>query len=283
MQRKVILVLSVVLAASFGRMLAQDAPAPGAGGQRLGRGGGQFAGMQRVAGEVTVVSGATLTLKTEDGGTVQVVTTDNTRVMKGNGGGSSGQPSTATIKVSDLKPGDGLTAMGNLDAPNKTLHAAMIVAVDAAVIKAARVNWGKTYILGKVTAIDMDNAKMTVQRPDGSSQVTIGFDETTSFKRGRVNLSELGEMGGGGFGGAGRGGRAGGAPPPQQQAESITLADIKVGDTVSGQGAVKAGVFIPGELTVATPGQGGRRRPNGAPGSPPSDGGATPPAGAGLN
>jgi len=277
MQRKVIVVLSVVLTASFGRMLAQDAPAPG--GQRPGRGGGQFAGMQRVAGEVTAVSGATLTLKTQDGGTVQVVTTDNTRVMKGNGGGASGEPSTATIKVSDLKPGDGLTAMGNLDAPNKTLHAAMILAVDAAQIKAAKANWGKTYILGKVTAIDMDNAKMTVQRPDGSSQVTIGFDETTSFKRGNVTL---GEMGGieprRGFGGNGR---QGGASPPQ--GESITLADIKVGDTVSGQGAVKSGVFIPGDLTVATPGQGRRRGPNGAPGAPPADGGATPPSGAGLS
>jgi hypothetical protein len=284
MQRKVIVVLSVVLAASFGSLLAQDAPAPGAGGQRPGRGGGQFGG-QRVAGEVTAVSGATLTVKTEDGGTVQVVTTDNTRVMKGNGGGTSGQPGAATVKVADLKVGDGLTAMGNLDAPNKTLHAAMIVAVDAAQIKAAKANWGKTYIAGKVTAIDMDNATMTVQRPDGSSQVTIGFDETTSFKRGRANLNmELfGAGGGAGFGGGGGGGRrpgGGGAP----EAESITLADIKVGDTVAGQGTVKAGVFVPGELTVATPGQGGgRRRPNGAPGGPPPDGSATPPPGAGLS
>jgi hypothetical protein len=281
MQRKIILVLSVVLAASFGSLLAQDAPA--AGGQRPGRGGGQFAGMQRVAGEVTAVSGATVTLKTEDGSTAQVVTTDNTRVMKGNGGGASGQPSTTAIKVSDLKPGDGLTAMGNLDAPNKTLHAAIIIAVDAAQIKVAKANWGKTYIAGKVTAIDMDNARMTVQRPDGSSQVTIGFDETTSFKRGRANLNmEMFGAGGGGFGGGG-GRRQGGGGAPE--AESITLADIKVGDTVAGQGAVKAGVFVPGELTVAIPGQGGRRRPNGAPGSPPPppDGGATPPMGAGLN
>jgi hypothetical protein len=277
MQRKVIIVLSVVLTASFGQLLAQDAPAAGAGGQRPGRGGGQFAGMQRVAGEVTAVSGATVTIKTEDGGTAQVVTTDNTRVMKGNGGGASGQPSTTTIKVSDLKAGDGLTAMGNLDAPSKTLHAAMIVAVDAAQIKAAKANWGKTYIAGKVTAIDMDNAKMTVQRPDGSSQVTIGFDETTSFKRGRANLNL--EIFGGGGGGAGRRPGGGGAP----EAESITLADIKVGDTVAGQGSVKAGVFVPGELTVATPGQGGRRRPNGAQGAPPPDGGATPPTGAGLS
>jgi hypothetical protein len=243
-------------------MSAQDTPAGGGGG-RQGR-GGQFAGMQRVAGEVTAVAGANITIKTEAGATMQVVTTDNTRVMKGNGGGASGEPSAAAVKVADLKAGDGLTAMGNLDAPNKTLHAALVIAVDAAQIKAAKANWGKTYIAGKVTAIDMDNAKMTVQRPDGSTQLTIGFDETTSFKRGRanVNLEMFGREGGGFGGGGGRGRRPGGAP----EAESITLADIKVGDQVAGQGTVKAGVFVPGELTVATPGQGRRRGGNGGPG-----------------
>jgi len=230
--------------------------------------------MQRVAGEVTAVAGANITIKTEAGGTMQVVTTDNTRVMKGNGGGASGEPSAAAVKVSDLKAGDGLTAMGNLDAPNKTLHAALVIAVEAAQIKAAKANWGKTYIAGKVTAIDLDNARMTVQRPDGSTQLTIGFDETTSFKRGRanVNLEMFGGEGGGGFGGGGgRGRRPGGAP----EAESITLADVKVGDQVSGQGSVKAGVFVPGELTVATPGQGRRRGGNGGPG----DGSPTTPTG----
>jgi hypothetical protein len=259
LRRTIVFGLSLVLVAPLCPISAQDAPA--AAGGRQGR-GGQFAGMQRVAGEVTAVAGANITIKTEAGVTMQVVTTDNTRVMKGNGGGS-GEPSAAAIKVSDLKAGDGLTAMGNLDAPNKTLHAALVIAVDAAQIKAAKANWGKTYIAGKVTAIDMDNAKMTVQRPDGSAQLTIGFDETTSFKRGRANVN-LEMFGGerGGFGGGGRARGQGGAP----EAESITLADVKVGDQVAGQGTVKAGVFIPGELTVATPGQGRRRGGNGGPG-----------------
>ena len=42
----------------------------------------QFEGMQRVSGEVTAVTANGLTLKTEDGSTVQVTTTDNTRIMK---------------------------------------------------------------------------------------------------------------------------------------------------------------------------------------------------------
>jgi len=212
------------------------------GEQAVGR--ERFAGMQRVMGEVTAVNGANVTIKTEDGSTFQVTTTDNTRVMKGRG---------VTVKVADLKVGDGLMAVGNLDAPNKTMHAAMVMAQDAADVKKMRENLGKTYITGKVTAIDADNAKMTVMRPDGVSQ-TIGFDETTSFKRGRPG------RGGGGFGGG------------DPSAESITLADVKVGDQVGGQGSLKNGVFVPTLLTVGTPGQGRRRGGEGQPNAP----GATP-------
>jgi hypothetical protein len=230
---------------------------PGAGQQRGQR--GQFAGMQRVNGEVTAVNGTTFTIKSEDGTAYQVTVTDNTRIMKGRG---------ETLKAADIKVGDGLTAAGNLDAPNKTVHAAMIFDVDAATLKAAKDNLGKTYITGKVTAIDVDNAKMTIERPDKVVQ-TIGFDETTSFKRGR----------GMGFAGMGAGAPTTRPTPPPDAAsnadESITLADIKVGDNVEGKGSVKSGVFVPTELNVATPGQGGRR--NGAGRTPATTPGTTPP------
>jgi len=192
--------------------------------------------MQHIGGEVTAVSGTSLTVKAEDGTTYQIITTDNTRVMKRSGNGGS------AIKVADIKVGDGVTAAGNMDAPNKTLHAAIVFTVDAADVKKLKDNLGKTYITGKVTAIDADNAKMTLKRPDGVEQ-TIGFDETTSFKRGRP-----GRGGGLGMGGDSSASAAAGG-------ESITLADIKVGDTVGGQGSVKSGVFVPAVLTVATPGQ----------------------------
>ncbi len=255
----------LAMAFSAPMALAQDATA--AGGQR-GQFGGQFAGMQRAGGEVTAVSGATVTIKTEDGATVTVVTTDNTRVMKGrpNEGGGA-------IKVSDLKVGDGLVAVGNLDAPNKTLHAAMIMATDAAVLAKMKADLGKTYIVGKVTAIDMDNAKMTVLRNDGVSQ-TIGFDETTSFRRGRVGAG----MAMGGAGGRQRNGGAAGANGAAagagEAAESITLADVKVGDSVAGQGSVKAGVFVPTQVVVATPGQ-RRQRPGATDSAPGAAGPST--------
>jgi len=241
------LALGVAAAAPFGG--AQDAP------PQRGR-GGDFAGMSRMGGEITAVAPGVLTIKTEDGGSMQVVTTDNTRLMKGRG---------ETVKFADLKVGDGVTAMGNLDAPNKTLHAAMLMVIDAAQVKAMKDNLGKTYIAGKVTAIDLDNATLTVLRADQVSQ-TIGFDETTSFKRGgRVAMGGMG----GGFGG-GAGGMGGGPPrggdggqPPNGGGESITLADIKVGDNVAGQGSLKNGVFVPTQLNVATPGGGQGRRRNG--------------------
>jgi hypothetical protein len=233
---------------------AQDSqpPAQGQRGQR-----GQFAGMQHVNGEVTAISGTTFTIKSEDGTTYQVTVTDNSRIMKGRG---------ETVKAADIKVGDGLLAMGNLDAPNKTMHAAMVMATDAATLKAAKDNLGKTSIAGKVTAIDVDNAKMTIERLDKVVQ-TIGFDETTSFKRGGGMITGFGSTG-----------RTAANPPPNtvnKTEESITLADIKVGDNVTGQGSIKGGVFVPVELRVATPGQGARRNgagrtPSATPGTPPA-------------
>ena len=243
----VVLMGGMLFPALPARAQEQTEPSDGAAPQR-----GQFAGMQRAGGEITAVSGANLTVKTPEGATVQVVTTANTRVMKGRG---------ITVKIADLKVGDGVMAMGNLDAPNKTLHAAMVMATDAAQLKAMKDNLGKTYIAGKVTAIDADNAKMTVQRPDGVSQ-TIGFDETTSFKRGRIGrgMGMSGDTGGGDTT----------AAAPAATGESITLADIKVGDNVYGTGSVKSGAFVPTQLTVGAPGQGRRRNGAGSPNATPT-------------
>ena len=270
---------------------AQAAPgtpgaAQGDGGQPAGQGGGrrgQYAGMGRVMGEVTEVSGATLTVKAEDGSTVQVVTTDNTRVMKDRG----------PVKVADLHPGDGLMAVGNLDAGTKTLHAAMVFAEDAAQVKAMRENLGKTYITGRVTAVNLDDAKMTLERADHVAQ-TIGFDETTSFKRAVRNGGSggtggsggegaeggaganggRGAGGGGGFGGGGMGAMALGSGIDRafNTGESITLADIKVGDYVAATGSVKGGTFVPLHLVDSPPGQRRQRNGNG-PGQPGTPGG----------
>ncbi len=256
-----------VAACGPGTLAAQDsAPEQGAG--RDG-GRGQFAGMSRAGGEVSAVAGNTLTLKTEEGRSMQVVVTDNTRVMKDRG----------PVRASDLHVGDGLMAFGNLDPEGHTLHAAVVMATDASELKAMRENLGKTYITGRVTAVNLDDARMTVERPDHVAQ-TIGFDESTSFKR-AVRRG----TGGGGAGAGGGEGRAGGSPGGPggmgggmgtmagggaalerafANGESITLADIKVGDMVTGTGAVKGGVFVPVHLLESPP---GARRPRGGEGA----------------
>ena len=224
------------------------------------QGGVAFAGGQMVRGTVTAASADHLTVKTDAGETYQVALSPNTRLTKDR------QP----VKLADIKVGDGVGAMGVLDPPTKTVHAVFVGVIDAEQVKKARENMGKTYITGKVTAIDMDALKVTVLRPDGVSQV-IGVDEQTSFKRGGRGMAAMasgagvvdtGPMGGRGSGtGSGAGNGTGGG------GESITFADVKVGDSIAGQGGIKNGVFVPTQLGVMDPaaiGQRRRRAPDGA-------------------
>ena len=235
-------------------VLAQD----GQDGPR--QGGAAFAGGQMVRGTVTAATADHLTLKTEAGEIYQVSVSANTRVSKDR------QP----VKMADIKVGDVVGAMGVLDSPTKTVHAVFVGVMDAEQVKKARENMGKTYITGKVTAIDMDALKVTVMRTDGVSQV-IAVDEQTSFKRGGRGMIALAngagpiEMGPGGGGGRGSGnGNGGAAGAGNGGGESITFADVKVGDIVAGRGALKNGVFVPTELGVMDAAAMGQRRRRGA-------------------
>jgi hypothetical protein len=163
----------------------------------------------------------------------------------------------------------------------------MVMDVDAATLAKAKENMGKTYITGRITAIDADNLKLTVMRTDNVSQV-IAVDEGTSFQRGTrgvaADVTAAGGLAmGGGFGGRGMGGGRQGqngaqAAPPAP--ESITLADIKVGDSVMATGAVKGDTFTVLKMGVSEPGAGGPAggRNRGAQGAG-EPAGANPPAG----
>jgi hypothetical protein len=246
--------LALLVLGLGGRVPAQDGP----GGGGVGAGG--FAGGgQMVRGTVTATAGDKLTVKTDAGEVYQVVTTTNTRVMKDR------QP----VKVAEITVGSSVGAMGLLDAPTKTVHAMILTVVDAEQVKKMREGMGKVYIVGKVTAID--ETTLTILRQDGVTQ-KIEVDESTSFKRGGAGMRAFMSGTGPVDASAARQG------PP---AESITLMDIKVGDSVGGQGAVKNGVFVPKELSVMAPraagGGGGRRRnPDGTAATPPPAGAAAP-------
>jgi hypothetical protein len=260
------LVLMATVVALPLMVLAQDGP----DGPQQDR--AAFAGGQMVRGTVTAATADHLTVKTDAGETYQVVVSANTRLNKDR------QP----VKIADIKVGDGVGAMGVLDPATKTVHAVFVAVIDAEQVKKAREDMGKKYITGKVSAIDIDALKVTVMRPDGVSQV-IGVDEQTSFKRGGRGMAalasgagvvdtgpvRLGRAAGGQGMGSGAGAGNGGG-------ESITFADIKVGDSIAGPGALKNGVFVPTELRVMDPAAAGQRRRRGADGSSPD----SPPTGA---
>jgi len=211
-----------------------------------------------VRGTVTAATADHLTVKTDAGDVYQIAVSSNTRVMK------ERQP----VKLTDIKAGDGVGAMGVLDAPTKTVHAVFVTVVDAEQVRKMKEGLGKVYITGKVTAID--EVKLTVMRPDGVSQV-IEVDEGTSFKRGGRGMVSM-------MNGSGPVERPAGASAGQGSGggESITLADVKVGDTVMGPGALKKGVFVPTQLGVMDAAAMGQRRRRAAAGSGP---GAEAPAG----
>jgi outer membrane lipoprotein SlyB len=210
-----------------------------------------------VRGTVTAVNGEQISVKTDAGDLFQVAVTTNTRLMKDR------QP----VKFADIHVGDGVGAMGVLDAQAKTVHAAAVFVVDAAQVKKMREDMGKTYISGKVTAID--ELELTIHRQDGVTQ-KITVDEGTSFKRGgrRAGMAMRGDVSADAFAGGGGDNSARPGGPPTG-GESITLADVKVGDTIIGPGALKSGVFVPTQITVIDAASMARRkRPEGSGNAP---------------
>lgn len=242
------------------------------GGQDGGQNPPMAMGGRMVRGTVTAATADHLTLKTEQGDVYDVVVTPNTQVRRGRD----------PIKLADVHAGDGVGAMGEIDPAKKTVHALMVMVIDAERMKKAREAMGKTYIAGTVTAID--DLKITVLRTDKVTQV-IQVDEDTSFRKGGRSMQMvLGDTSGivmGGGGGLRQGAAgAGGAAPAQQTdgGEAITLADVKVGNVIAGTGALKNGVFVPTQLGVSDPAaQRQRRRPDAAAGTTPPTGTATEP------
>ncbi len=184
-----------------------------------------------VRGTVSAAAGDHLTVKTEEGPSYQIIATTNTRIMKDR------QP----IKVAEIHVGDGIGAVGNIDDPTKTVHALMLFVIDAAQIRKAREDLGKTFISGRIVAIDFDALVLTIKRPDNVTQ-KITVDESTSFKKGTRRMGDES------LGFASPASRS-----DQPAAESITLADIHPGEHVFGTGGLKSGVFVPTELYVLEP------------------------------
>src|SRR5277367_555881 len=234
MSKSLILVLAL-FAAIHVAVHAQNVP-PAGGGYGSGSGGGMMGNGRGVGGTVTAVSGSTITIKTEEGDTYQILTSANSRIMKR----VDRQPE--PVKITDIHVGDALMAGGEVDAKAKTVGAVFVMLLtpeQAAQAKKMREEFGKTWTAGEVTAIK--DTDITIKRRDGVAQ-TVSVDENTSFKK---------------------------------QNDSITLADIQVGDMLRATGALKGSNFLAATVTVGRmggPGGEGRGpRPGQAPaGGPPA-------------
>lgn len=212
--RLVIMTLGMGLAAA--PIFAQESdgmgPPDGGMGQVFGRGNG-------VRGTVTAAGANSFTIRTDDGNTYQVLYSPNTRLMKDR------QP----ITPADVHVGDMLMAGGLVDAKAKTVGAVFVVDIDANEVRNARAAFGKTWVVGKVTAIH--DLKITIERAGDKQTQILAVDENTSFRERR---------------------------------EDVTLADVKVGDMISAQGALHDDTFLATTLRIMPPGTG---HPNG-PGQP---------------
>jgi hypothetical protein len=164
-----------------------------------------------VAGTITAIDDSKITIKTLDGATVQVTTTEDTQFHKNR------QPA----KLNDFKVGNEIFAGGELK--DGVVQAKMVGSHPTGAQPEFREALGKRFIVGEVKAIS--GTRVTILRPDGVTQ-NISVDEKTSFRKNQ---------------------------------ESVTLADVKVGDHVFGRGEVKKDVFVPADLNVGEPPSDGAR------------------------
>lgn len=129
-----------------------------------------------IRGDVTAVSGNTLTVKTEEGQVYTVETSPNTHFRK----------ERDEIQISAIHAGDMIAAMGDKDAKAHTLGAAFVMVIDKARYEQMRADFGKTWTAGVVESIDGTN--ITVKRPDNTTQI-IAVDENTSFRKRREDIT----------------------------------------------------------------------------------------------
>jgi hypothetical protein len=213
----------------------------GQGQGRRDRGFGGFLGSggRGVLGAVTEVGTDHYTIKTDSGETYIVHFSVNTRIMKqsagrrqgGSGEGDGQRTPPQTLKPADIKVGDFITAGGEVDAAAKSVGAVFIAQVDperAKQMREMQANYGKTWLAGRITGID--GTTITIEGLVDHAPHSIVVDENTSF---------------------------------HQRRDSITLADIKPGEQLRAEGAVKAGAFLATTVTAMEPGNRGEGRGEG--------------------
>jgi len=210
-------------------------PAPGWRAGVSGRIAETGMGGRGVVGTVTAMAPGVYTVKTELGQTFKVQFSVNTNFMKqvarphdengnrrtGAQRGESGyrqQAPPEPIKATDIKVGDDIAALGEVSQSANSVGATLIVLIDperAKMMHEQRANFGKTWLMGKVTAIN--ETKLSIAGSLDNADYTIQADENTTFRKHR---------------------------------EPITLADVQVGDMVRAEGSMKDGSFVAASVAV---------------------------------
>jgi hypothetical protein len=173
---------------------------------------GEGGGPRPLFGKITVMRDGAIELATPDGQTLTVKLTGQTEFRKDR------EPAKAT----DFKVGDTVMVRGDENADH-SITARMVGARTGGpggpggpggAGGRQMGTLGKDYVVGEVKAIDAP--RLTVLRPDNVTQ-TLELNEETSLRKGR---------------------------------DSITMADIQVGDHVMARGAMEKDVFVPKGVMV---------------------------------
>ena len=203
-------ILGLLLAAT--PALAQDAAPPQGAGQTLRPEGARGQG---VMGKITAIKDGALELTRMDGASVTVKLTDKTEYHKDRQGAKL-----ADFKVGDMvfirTEGDGdqnLTALA-VAGRNGNGPGGPGMGGPGGGMMMGGGELGKDFVFGEVKSVDAP--KITVLRPDNVTQ-TLELNEETSLRKGR---------------------------------ESVTMADIQVGDHLFVRGAVQNNSFVPKMVMV---------------------------------
>jgi hypothetical protein len=146
----------------------------------------------RVVGVVTAVDQATgqLTIKTDTGESITVVTNDKSAVLRLPPGETSAQ-NAAKITLADIVVGDRLFARGVNAADGKPIEARQVVVTGGAVAAGAatdqqrqREEFRQRGLMGRITALDSGKKEVTVQsRSREGVPVTVAVTDSTKLFR----------------------------------------------------------------------------------------------------
>jgi hypothetical protein len=156
------------------------------------------------------------TVRTGTGKTYTVYLDLKTHIFKGPGHHvgpmrPGGDPA-VLIKPGDVNVGDAIVVQGETDPATKSIYATLIREIDPEpilLLSEQRENFGKTWLTGQVQAVA--DARITLMGSLDHVPHTIVTGESTTFRKQQVR---------------------------------VALADLKRGDNVRVEGAVKGGVFV---------------------------------------